>query len=136
MTDEQSISQWDSRGGVPAKLNEKNKLLDEFVAALNGERNADQKRIAEVALEWACLLLRKNSDYGGSVWREPVLAPDCPIDAAMRVRMSDKVARLNRLLSGNRAEVEESLEDTMRDLGAYCLLYLARPKVMADDCGE
>lgn len=96
--------------------------------AVYGKYGPDQHRIATVGLHWVATLLRKNSDYGSSVWEEPVLAPDCSTDAAIRVRMSDKVSRIRSLLS-KRAEVkEETIEDSIGDLGGYCLLLLASPK--------
>jgi hypothetical protein len=100
--------------------------LNLLADTLSGERGEDQKRIARVGLEWICLLLAKNSDYGSSVWKQPLLAPEVPADAAIRVRMSDKIERL-RYLRFSAGEINESVEDTIRDLGAYCLLWLARP---------
>lgn len=97
--------------------------------AANGQYGDDQKRIADVGIGWVETLLKKNSDYGSSAWQVPVLAPECDAGVAIRVRMSDKVSRLNRLLSGNEQQVkDESIDDTIRDLGAYCLLYLSRPR--------
>lgn len=102
--------------------------LSRFFDALGGSNGGDQQRLAETALEWIDLLLRKNSDYGSSAWQVPALAPHLDVGAAILVRMSDKVARLGKL-SGSPASVsDESFEDTLTDLGAYCLLYLARPK--------
>lgn len=99
--------------------------------ALDGARGADQQRIARVGLEWITLLLAKNQDYGSSVWKTPLLAPECETEAAIRVRMSDKIHRLHHLhrIVSEDAEVDESIADTIRDLGAYCLLWLARPEV-------
>lgn len=102
--------------------------MDLIGEALQGNRGEDQARIAKTAIHWVETLLRKNHDYGSSVWQVPVLAPDCDPAIAIRVRMSDKINRLQTLLSGKTAEVSsESIDDTLRDLGAYCLLYLARP---------
>lgn len=96
--------------------------------AVEGRRGPSQQRIAETGLEWIELLLRKNADYGSAVWDAPVLAPNASVDLAIRVRMSDKISRLQCLLSsGGNPEVSESIDDTMRDLGAYALLWLARP---------
>lgn len=96
--------------------------------SIYGKYGPDQQRIATVGLTWVATLLRKNSDYGSAVWQEPILAPDCSTDAAIRVRMSDKVSRIRSLLS-KRAEVkEETIDDSIGDLGAYCLLLLASPK--------
>ena len=99
-----------------------------FDQALRGIRGPDQQRIANEGLAWVSLLLRKNADYGTSAWKKPVLAPECDVDTAMRVRMSDKIERIQSLLAKDGPEVaEESIRDTMRDLGAYCLLWLACP---------
>lgn len=102
---------------------------DYLLDALTGCRGPEQKRIAETGIAWIALLLRKNRDYGCSVWQVPTLAPECNPDAAIRVRMSDKITRLQTLLSVTGGpEVDESIGDTIRDLGAYCLLWQAMPK--------
>ena len=95
--------------------------------ASNGNRGESQKRIADAVVQWAALMLRKNADYGCAVWDPPMLAPKCDAGTAILVRMSDKLSRLVSL-QGKEAEVSESVDDTIRDLGAYCLLLLARPK--------
>ncbi|MFN0196911.1 MAG: nucleotide modification associated domain-containing protein [Planctomycetaceae bacterium] len=96
--------------------------------ALNGRRGDDQKRIARMGISIVELLLRKNADYGSSAWQVPLLAPDQSPDTGIRVRMSDKISRLQQLLSGKKAEVtEEVIEETFRDLAGYCVLWLARP---------
>lgn len=99
-------------------------LLDK---ALSGSRGEDQKLIAEEVVRWGALLIRKNTDYGSSVWKTPRLAPECDPGTAIRVRMSDKLSRLEQLLSKPAMVDSESIDDTIRDLGAYCLLELARP---------
>lgn len=68
--------------------------------------------------------LRKNFDYGSSVFESPVLSPDLPALSAIEVRMSDKIKRLQALKTHDRAVVEESLRDTMQDLGVYAFLWL------------
>lgn len=99
--------------------------------ALAGRRGEDQQRIATTGLAWVQTLLAKNADYGGSAWRSPVLCPHLPVGTAILVRMSDKISRLQTLLAGGvQHVVDESVRDTMSDLGAYALLWLARP---ADD---
>jgi len=90
--------------------------------------NAAQVRIAEVGLDWIATLLAKNADYGSSVWDAPVLKPEMSLGDAIFVRMSDKIARIATLQSQQALVSSESLEDTIKDLGAYCLLALARPK--------
>ena len=100
---------------------------DVIKKALAGEFNDDAKRIAEVGLEWVETLIKKNVDYGSSVWQVPVLAPECDPATAIRVRMSDKISRIRSLLERKDALVDESLQDSIADLGAYCLLLLAKP---------
>lgn len=104
--------------------------LSSMCDALEGKRGDDQRRIARVGLSWITTLLAKNTDYGSSAWKTPCLAPECDADTAIRVRMSDKVLRLaNIFLRSNATEVaSEAIEDTVADLGGYCLLWIARPK--------
>lgn len=101
--------------------------VDNVMAALR-HGDADQLRIAKLGLEWLDLLLRKNSDYGSSVWKAPLLAPELHSSDAILVRMTDKINRLISLKGQKGLVPFESYEDTMRDLGAYCLLWLARPE--------
>ncbi len=102
--------------------------LTQISEALKGTYGVDQKRIAETGISWLNLLLEKNRDYGSSAWLAPVLCPELPEGSAILVRMSDKVRRIAQLSKSASYVVDESFEDTVRDLGGYCLLYLARPK--------
>lgn len=100
-----------------------------IIEALDGNRGEDQKIIAAMGCEFVELLLKKNMDYGSSVFKKPVLAPKLEPAIAIQVRMSDKIERLSNLLAGNEQQVQdESLEDTIKDLGAYCLLWLCAKK--------
>lgn len=109
------------------RANAKNNELAEIIEALAGERGRSQQRIAQTGIDWLKMLLRKNSDYGDSAWKRPLLKPTLDPGDAIMVRMTDKIERIAQLQTKD-AEVAESLEDTIRDLGAYCLLWLARPK--------
>lgn len=93
--------------------------------AIDGQRGADQKLIAEVGLQVVMTLLKKNADYGSFAWQVPVLAPRLSAFDGIQCRMSDKVARLNQLLAGNDAQVAESIADSFRDLVGYGILWLA-----------
>ena len=95
------------------------------VAASGGD--PDQRRIAREGMRWLALLLAKNRDYGSSAWRAPVLAAELAPRDALLVRMSDKVERLRSLRARDAAVPDESYADTMRDLGAYALLWLCAP---------
>ena len=98
-------------------------IPDPITEAIAGQRGEQQRAIALECMAWVEMLLRKNKDYGGSALEVPMFAPGLPADSAILVRMSDKVERLRSVL-GNGAEVSETVEDTIRDLGAYCLLWL------------
>jgi hypothetical protein len=100
--------------------------LNTIRQALNGDRGEDQRRIAQQGMALIGLLLRKNSDYGSSAWQPPILAPDMSPREAIQCRMSDKIQRFIQLQS-KAAEVEESLEDTVRDWTGYGVLWLGAP---------
>ena len=102
-------------------------IASRVIEAFNGELGEDRKRIADEGLAWIDLVIRKNADYGSSAWKTPVLRPAMPCGEAILVRMSDKISRLASLSTKDESLVAESFDDTIRDLGAYCLLYLARP---------
>lgn len=95
--------------------------------AAMGENGAYQERIAIEGLRMVRLLLQKNCDYGSSVWDSPLLCPTLSPGTAILVRMSDKVKRIEQLSKSPAQVTSESLEDSIRDLAGYCLLFLARP---------
>lgn len=86
-----------------------------------------QQVLAFVGIDLVAMVLRKNTDYGGSAWEEPILLPNLSPGDAILVRMGDKIQRIRQLLSSENIEVnEETVNDTMRDLAGYALLWLAR----------
>ena len=95
--------------------------------AFHGELDTDQRLIAQEGIRWLAVLLRKNMDYGSSVFHPPVLKPTLESGDAILVRASDKVKRIEQLTRTKQNHVGEAIEDTIRDLGAYCLLWLANP---------
>ena len=101
--------------------------FDRIREAAAGHHGEDQKRLVTSGLEVVTTLLQKNADYGGSAWQVPLLAPQLTPRQAIQCRMSDKVMRLAKLLSGEQAQVQESIEDTMRDLAGYSILWLGSP---------
>lgn len=103
---------------------------DEIIySACAGDRGPEQQVIAQQGIAFVAALLRKNADYGSSVWKEPLLVPGLSPGDAILVRMGDKVNRIGRLMNKPPEVVGESLRDTVADLGAYCLLWLANPEV-------
>lgn len=88
-----------------------------------GITNKDQIDIWNAFEESKLLSLRKNNDYGSSVFTRGPLTQDIPVEDAIRVRIGDKLNRLSNLLSNpNRKTIDESVQDTWLDLSAYCIL--------------
>lgn len=69
--------------------------------------------------ELASVYKSKNRDYGDSfrITRERW-------NVAILVRLSDKFERLCTLVETGEAEVDESIEDTLKDLANYCIMEL------------
>lgn len=67
----------------------------------------------------------KNKDYGSSALTSPLLLPWFDVRFALLVRLSDKIQRLHNLYSLEKPEVNESLEDTLRDIVGYVFLIYA-----------
>ena len=62
---------------------------------------------------------RKNHDYGESFAKLREAFPN-----AVLVRLFDKYMRLRTLMSGEQAQVNESIEDTLIDLANYAIMEL------------
>jgi hypothetical protein len=68
-------------------------------------------------------LVKKNRDYGSSIFDSPKFAPDLDPGIAIRVRRSDKEARKQELLTrAGKPDVDESINDTQLDIIAYDVL--------------
>lgn len=76
------------------------------------------ERFREIANGLADLYERKNTDYGDSFGRS---VEKYGMIAAL-TRMSDKFNRAENLILKGKAEVQESLNDTLLDLAAYCIM--------------
>jgi len=99
--------------------------LSLILSAQKGERGPAQKLIAEVGMDVIALLIRKNTDYGGSVFSSPILRPTLDPLVAIDVRMSDKIKRIANLLekpSSDYSVTDESVEQTLDDLCGYIIL--------------
>lgn len=101
--------------------------LDRIRQAAAGQFGDDQRQLVSAGLGIVDTLLRKNADYGGSAWQVPLLAPNISAREAIQCRISEKVQRLATMLSGSKPQVQESIEDTMRDLAGYAILWLGAP---------
>jgi len=68
----------------------------------------------------ACLLVKKQADYGS---KNISNAPGGPLNG-LRVRMSDKLARINHLIDSDATPENESLRDSFIDLANYSIIAL------------
>ncbi len=105
--------------------------------SLIGERGHAQKLIAEVGIEVVDTLLRKNKDYGSSVFKRPILAPKVESREAIQVRMSDKIERLVHILAQDEApEVDEDARETFKDWAGYAILWLVRERMDEEEANS
>lgn len=81
---------------------------------------SQEEWIRKVGQEVIELLVRKNKDYSDSFSKQ---YEKYGILSGL-IRIDDKVSRLNNLVGGHKAEVSESIEDSMRDLAGYAILTL------------
>lgn len=70
--------------------------------------------------ELAELLLTKHKDYGPKNISD---SPGGPING-LRVRMHDKLARINNLIDSGATPEHESLEDSFKDMANYAIIGL------------
>lgn len=96
----------------------------------------EQSVIARVFLEFLGKVLKKNADYGSSVFTVPSLCPIITAEEAIRVRMSDKLQRLTNLFTPGRTQYvsDESKDDTLLDFAAYILLRETEKELRKGKC--
>ena len=76
--------------------------------------------IKEIALEVAELVEKKNRDYGNSFDRTLGEYGD----TAYFLRIEDKLSRLKSISKKEAAVIDESIEDTLKDIIGYTLLMI------------
>ncbi|MBQ3349179.1 MAG: DUF1599 domain-containing protein [Thermoguttaceae bacterium] len=74
------------------------------------------------------LIIRKNTDYGNSAFDPPVLNPNATAENAILTRLSDKFSRLRHILQKGALVADETVEDTIKDIAGYCVLFIANRK--------
>lgn len=109
-----------SADGRGRTIREWNKYVAKYPSEC--EEKYMEKKIPFVVEHLREILLAKNKNYGNSAFCPPILLPHLKPEEALLVRMSDKVARLTSLASGEKDRVGESLSDTLYDLAGYCVL--------------
>ena len=100
------------------------KNLKIITDALAGD-SQDQREIAFIGLATTALMVTKNEDYGSSVFQTGALSPDVTPEQGIRVRIGDKLSRIDNLIDQPDAQrVSESITDTGHDASAYMLLWV------------
>ena len=79
-----------------------------------------EANVREVMKELGDLLISKHRDYGP---KNVSLSPGGPING-LRVRMHDKMARINNLVDNQQEARHEPLEDSFKDLANYGIIGL------------
>ena len=95
----------------------------------NHRNSSFDDSVFEIMGELAGLLISKHQDYG------PTNIANAPGGAlnGLRVRMHDKLARINNLVDNGKDPKYESLEDSFKDLANYAVIALM---VMRGKWGE
>jgi len=76
--------------------------------------------VRDTTIELSTLLIKKHSDYGSkNISQSPGGALN-----GLRVRMWDKLARINNLVDSKREPQYESLEDSFIDMANYAIIGL------------
>jgi hypothetical protein len=109
--------------GNPEDSIAKPKPVEDEAYAKARKANADNQFMQDVSLiftELEDLLLSKHKDYGPKNISQ---SPGGPLNG-LRVRLWDKLARLNNLTEKNSLPQHESLEDTFKDMANYAVIGL------------
>lgn len=104
-------------------------LVREFCNGTTNQQEATQDRIRLACDALKKLLIAKNNDYGNQFQKPLALAPNVDPVTALRVRLSDKLARLLNLLDKSGGMVDESIEDTLMDAAGYFLLWKVQREI-------
>jgi len=116
---------WDGDEGVDTTVgyelfNRVYAVLEPLEAAQSQTAQTQADRIEAICNEVRDLLIRKNHDYGDSFSKQ---FEKYGILSGL-IRKDDKMRRLETLISGEQAQVAESIEDTLLDDIGYGILTL------------
>jgi len=81
-------------------------------------KNSFEKNVTDTAQNNINLLLKKHLDYGPKNISQ---SPGGPLNG-LRVRMHDKMARINHLIDSGAEPENESLADSFMDLANYAII--------------
>lgn len=96
------------------------KLVEENIEVENDAINPFIEEYEKIVNETMELCKRKNADYGNATDESFKQFGD----VSYQVRCFDKWSRINTLLKNGKAEVSESLEDSLLDLANYLFLWV------------
>lgn len=106
-------------GGEPRPLGDISSLAPKIVDLIQRAPNSEFEEAVQQKFQHAkSVLLQKHKDYGPL---NIALAPGGPING-LRVRMWDKMARINHLLETGAKPENESLKDSFLDLANYAII--------------
>lgn len=95
--------------------------IKEYIYNPGACRNTEVIMVEE-AIKIVFTLIRKNRDYGSSVFDAPRLTPHLDPGVAIDVRLSDKLNRLEQLSRTDPEIKSESIDDTKLDIIGYLIL--------------
>lgn len=97
-------------------------MANNFTPVSKGKIEPDkfETDLWNTADELVTLLLSKHRDYGPKNISD---SPGGPLNG-LRVRMHDKLARINNLIDKGAAPQHESLEDSFKDMANYAIIGL------------
>lgn len=101
-------------------MTELHPIFDRIVDAygMRPQETRFQQNVIDVFTEAKDLLISKHRDYGPTNISN---APGGPLNG-LRVRMHDKLARINHLLTNEQEAAHEPLRDSFLDLANYALI--------------
>jgi hypothetical protein len=106
-------------GGDPRPLGDIASLSPEIVGLIQRSNSTEFEEAVQQKFQHAkSVLLQKQKDYGPL---NIALAPGGPING-LRVRMHDKLARINHLVDSGATPENESLRDSFLDLANYAVI--------------
>ena len=96
--------------------------VDDLIAkhSIAGSSAQFDNDVADVTSKLFDLLIKKHKDYGPKNISQ---SPGGPLNG-LRVRMWDKLARINNLVESGATPENESLEDSFKDMANYAIIGL------------
>lgn len=108
------------------ELKTPNEHLEDAIKGVRKETNNDFMEIyKDIVKNMVDICVKKNKDYGSATQ----ITYENFGDVSYQVRCFDKWQRINTLLKNGKAEVNESIDDTLLDLSNYLILWLTSRKM-------